>query len=74
MTMTSTVHPGRGLSASLPRALRAWLLSACPSGTQAIRPSKRLTIILALMVETLAKFSSPFGAKDARLLRPETGF
>jgi hypothetical protein len=30
-------------------ALRAWLLSACPSGTKAIRPSKRHTIILALM-------------------------
>src|SRR5580692_10882778 len=29
-------------------ALRAWLLSACPSGTKAIRPSKRHTIILAL--------------------------
>ena len=30
-------------------ALRAWLLSACPSGTKAIRPSKRHTIVLALM-------------------------
>src|ERR1700722_14126017 len=27
----------------------AWLLSACPSGSKAIRPSKRLTIMLALM-------------------------
>jgi hypothetical protein len=31
------------------QALRAWLLSACPSGTKAIRLSKRLTTILALM-------------------------
>jgi hypothetical protein len=31
------------------QALRAWLRSACPSGTKAIRPSKRQTIILALM-------------------------
>jgi hypothetical protein len=28
------------------QALRAWLLSCCPSGTKAIRPSKRLTIIV----------------------------
>ena len=37
----------------LVQALRAWLLSACPSGTKAIRPSKRHTIILALMHSTL---------------------
>ena len=29
-------------------ALRAWLLSACPSGTKAILPSKRLRITLGL--------------------------
>jgi hypothetical protein len=33
---------------TLVQALRAWLLSCCPSGTNAIRPSRRLTIILAL--------------------------
>jgi hypothetical protein len=31
------------------QALRAWLQSTCPSGTKAIRPLYRLTIILALM-------------------------
>ena len=31
------------------QALRAWLLSVCPSGTKAIRPSKRHTIILTPM-------------------------
>jgi hypothetical protein len=30
------------------QALRARLRSACPSGTKAIRPSKRLTIVLRL--------------------------
>ena len=33
------------------QALRARLLSTCPSGTKAIRPSKRHTIILTLMPE-----------------------
>jgi hypothetical protein len=45
------------------RALRAWLRSACPSGTKAIRPSKRQTIILALMgLKPWAKFFNLFGA------------
>jgi hypothetical protein len=49
--MTSTVPPD---GASLHRypgtsCLGAWLLSTCPSGTKAIRPSKRHTMILALM-------------------------
>jgi hypothetical protein len=30
-------------------ALRAWQLSACPSGTKAILPSKCLRIVLTLM-------------------------
>jgi hypothetical protein len=46
--MTSTVPPGRGPRCIDIQALRAWLLSACPSGTKAILPLKRLTIILAL--------------------------
>ena len=40
---------GTGSLCIATQALRAWLLSACPSGTNAIRPSKRHTIILALM-------------------------
>jgi hypothetical protein len=36
-----------GKTARRAEALRAWLRSACLSGTKAIRPSKRLTIILA---------------------------
>jgi hypothetical protein len=43
-----TVPPGRGLSAPT-QALRAWLLSACPSRTKAILRSKRRTMNLALM-------------------------
>ena len=35
--MTSTVPPGRSRFTSIPEALRAWLLSACPSGTKAIQ-------------------------------------
>ena len=42
----------------LVQALRAWLLSACPSGTKAIRPSKRHTIILALMHSTLGFYEA----------------
>jgi hypothetical protein len=44
--MTSTVPPGRGPLCIASQALRASLLSACPSGTKAILPSKRLRIIL----------------------------
>jgi hypothetical protein len=40
LTMTSTVPPGPGGSLHRYQALRAWLRSACPSGTKAIRPSK----------------------------------
>ena len=40
---------GTGSLCIATQALHAWLLSACPSGTKAIRPSKRHTIILALM-------------------------
>jgi hypothetical protein len=47
--MTSTVPSGRGPLGIATQALRAWLLSDCPSGTKAFRPSKRLIIILALM-------------------------
>ena len=35
------------------QALRAWLLSCCPSGTKTIRPSKRLALSQRLWVETL---------------------
>jgi hypothetical protein len=49
LTMTSTVPPGRGSFCITTQALRAWLLSCCPSGTKSIRPSKRLTVILALI-------------------------
>jgi hypothetical protein len=44
-----TVPYGTALLGGAPQALRAWLRSACPSGTKSIRLSKRLTIILALM-------------------------
>jgi hypothetical protein len=37
LTMTSTVPPGRSRFRSIPEALRAWLLSCCPSGTKAIQ-------------------------------------
>src|SRR5271167_2768280 len=37
LTMTSTVPPGRSRFTSIPEALRAWLLSTCPSGTKAIQ-------------------------------------
>ena len=37
LTITSTVPPGRSRFTSIPEALRAWLLSACPSGTKAIQ-------------------------------------
>ena len=47
--MTSTVPPGRDLSASLPRHFVPGYDQPVPSGTKAIRPSKRHTIILALM-------------------------
>jgi hypothetical protein len=40
LTTTSTVPPGRGPLYTATQALRAWLRSACPSGTKAIRPSK----------------------------------
>jgi hypothetical protein len=37
LTMPSTVPPGgRGLCEGLPQALRAWLLSCCPSGTEIV--------------------------------------
>jgi hypothetical protein len=45
--MASTVPPGRGLLCITTQALRAWLLSTCPSGTKALLPSNRLTNILA---------------------------
>ena len=48
-----------------PQALRAWLLSACPSGTKAIRPSRRLPIILALMGITPGIYF--FGPKGHKL-------
>ena len=38
--MASTVPPGRGPLCIDVQALRAWLRSACPSGTKAILPSK----------------------------------
>jgi hypothetical protein len=47
--MTSTVPPGREPLCTPIQALRAWLRSACPSRTKANRPSKRLTMILALL-------------------------
>jgi hypothetical protein len=47
----STVPPGTGPLCIATQALRAWLLSACPSGTKAIRLSKRLIIILALNIQ-----------------------
>ena len=47
--MTSTVPSGTKPLSIATQALRAWLLSARPSGTKAIRLSKRLTSILALM-------------------------
>jgi hypothetical protein len=51
--MTSTVLPGRGPLWIATQALRAWLLSACPSGTKATPHLSDLTIILALMGFTL---------------------
>jgi hypothetical protein len=58
-----SINKGWIIGLDSPQALRAWLLSACPSGTKAIRLSKRLTIILALMgSKPWAKFFSPFGA------------
>jgi hypothetical protein len=50
--MASTVPPGREPLCIGTQALRAWLLSASPSGTKAILPSTRLRIILALMGAT----------------------
>jgi hypothetical protein len=45
-------HPDLSfLNVQTAEALRAWLLSACPSRTNAILPSKRLRVILALMPE-----------------------
>src|SRR6202021_2240295 len=50
------------------QALRAWLLSACPSGAKAIRPSKRHTIILALMrVYPGLNFLGPPGRRHAQV-------
>jgi hypothetical protein len=40
----STVPPGTGALCVATQALRAWLLSASPSGTKAIRPSKGLAL------------------------------
>src|ERR1700759_3010515 len=46
------------------QALRAWLRSACPSGTKALRPSKDLALSQRLLVlEPWAESSSPFGTK-----------
>jgi hypothetical protein len=45
----------------IPEALRAWLRSRCPSGTKAIRPSKRLTILLALV------FLAAIGAEETQI-------
>jgi hypothetical protein len=39
-----TVPYGTVLSGDAFQALRAWLLSCCPSGTKTIRPSKRLAL------------------------------
>src|ERR1700760_4790716 len=46
------------------QALRAWLRSACPSGTKALRPSKDLALSQRLSeLEPWAESSSPFGTK-----------
>jgi len=47
--MTSTVPPGQGPLRITTQALRAWLLSGCPAGTKAIRPS----MIETIEVETI---------------------
>jgi hypothetical protein len=65
--MTSTVPPGRGLSASLIQALRACVLSACPSGTEAIRPSKRHPITYGAIPWGQWREDKAFGM----VLRPE---
>jgi hypothetical protein len=40
-----TVYPtGTVPLTHVPQALRGWLRSACPSGTKAIRPTKRLAL------------------------------
>ena len=44
---------GTRLFSSSFQALRAWLLSCCPSGTKTIRPSKGLALSQRLWVETL---------------------
>jgi hypothetical protein len=49
-------------------ALRAWLPSRCPSGTKAIRPSTRHTIILALIGFTLELMTDEELTKPSRLL------
>src|ERR1700722_5856287 len=56
LTMPSTGPSGTGSLCISTQALRAWLQSACPSGTKAIRPSQRLTIIFALMGLDRPKF------------------
>ena len=53
------------------QALRAWLRSACPSGTKAIRLSKHLTIILvsAYGSKPRSEFSSMRVVRDAIAIR-----
>ena len=52
LTMPLSVPPDGSLCIST-QALRAWLLSSCPSGTKTIRPAKRLASSQRLWVETL---------------------
>jgi hypothetical protein len=53
LTMPSTVPPGRGLFAYLPRHFVPGYYRAVPSGTKTIRLSKRLALSQRLWVETL---------------------
>ena len=65
LTTTSAVPPGDWALCIATQALRAWLLSACPSGTKAIRPSKGPRTKLALMgLKPWVESSCPFETKN----------